>query len=207
MSKITLYRHPLSGHSHRVELLLSLLGLHATIIDVDLIKAAHKQPEFLKKNIFAQVPVLEDGEETIADSNAILTYLAIKYDPKRSWLPVNATQAAQVQRFLTIAADKVAHGPASARLINVFSADLNKQLALDTSHTLFSVLNSYLHNRLWLATNQITIADIANYTYIAHAPEGDVSLDKYPHICNWLKRIESLEGFIPMQKTKVGLVA
>ena len=54
MSTIKLYRHALSGHSHRVEVFLSILGLEADIIDVDLMKGAHKQPEFLAKNIFGQ---------------------------------------------------------------------------------------------------------------------------------------------------------
>ncbi|MBL1415666.1 MAG: glutathione S-transferase N-terminal domain-containing protein, partial [Moritella sp.] len=80
MSAIKLYRHPLSGHSHRVEVFLSLLGLDSDIIDVDLMKGAHKQPDFLQKNSFGQVPVIEDGDITLSDSNAILVYLASKYD-------------------------------------------------------------------------------------------------------------------------------
>ncbi len=73
---LTLHRFPLSGHAHRAELLLSLLGLDANLVDVDLRKGAHKQPDFLKLNRFGQVPVLEDGNQVIADSNAILVYLA-----------------------------------------------------------------------------------------------------------------------------------
>ena len=48
MSTIKLYRHPLSGHAHRAELFLSILGLDAEIIDVDLMQGAQKQAEFLK---------------------------------------------------------------------------------------------------------------------------------------------------------------
>ena len=57
MSTIKLYRHALSGHSHRVQLFLSILGLNADIIDVDLAKGAQKNAEFLQKNRFGQVPV------------------------------------------------------------------------------------------------------------------------------------------------------
>lgn len=46
---IRLYRHPLSGHAHRVELFLSLLNLPVELIDVDLANGAHKKPEFLVK--------------------------------------------------------------------------------------------------------------------------------------------------------------
>ena len=58
MSTITLHRHALSGHSHRVELFLSILGLDADIIDVDLGSGEHKKAAFLQKNSFGQLPVL-----------------------------------------------------------------------------------------------------------------------------------------------------
>lgn len=205
MSNINLYRHALSGHAHRAQLLLSLLGLDANIIDVDLMKGAHKTPEFLQKNLFGQVPVLEDGDVTVADSNAILVYLATKYDLERNWLPTDAEDAAEVQRFLSMAAGPVASGPAAARLVNVFGAGLDHQKAIDTAYALFDVLEQHLSEREWLATDHATIADVANYAYIAHAPEGDVSLENYPNVRGWLSRVEGLPGFVVMQETPVGL--
>lgn len=67
-----LYHHPLSGHSHRARLFVSLLGLPHELIEVDLKAGAHKKPEFLKLNPFGQVPVLEDDGVVVSDSNAIL---------------------------------------------------------------------------------------------------------------------------------------
>ena len=185
MSTIKLYRYPLSGHSHRVENFLSILGLDAEIITVDLAEGEHKTPGFLKKNVFGQVPVLEDGPITIADSNAILTYLASKYDSKRQWLPLGAEEAAEVQRFLSVAAGEIAHGPAAARLVTVFGVSLNTNAAIERAQALFSTLETHLQDRDWLAGDHATIADIADYTYIAHAPEGNVSLDDYPNIRAW----------------------
>lgn len=207
MSTLKLYRHPLSGHAHRAELFISLLGLNADIIDVDLMKGEQKQPEFLKKNIFGQVPVLEDGDVTIADSNAILVYLASQYDHEHSWLPIEPAKAAEVQRFLSVAQGPVANGPATARLINLFGAKLDHARALNTAHDVLSLLDIHLEDHTWLADDHPTIADIANYSYIAHAPEGDVSLQQYPNVKAWLARIEALPGFIPMQNSAVGLAA
>ena len=207
MSAIKLYRYPLSGHSHRVENFLSILGLDAEIITVDLVNGEHKTPEFLKKNIFGAVPVLEDGPVIIADSNAILDYLASKYDPKRNWLPLGNEESADVQRFLSIAAGEIAFGPAAARLVTVFGADLDHDNAIKNSHALFETLETHLKDQQWLAGDHATIADIADYTYIAHAPEGNVSLNAYPNIRTWLQRVETLPGFIPMQATEVGLAA
>lgn len=99
MSTLKLYRHPLSGHAHRAELFLSILKLDVDIIDVDLLNGEQRRAEFLNKNIFGQVPVLEDGDITIAASNAILVYLASQYDQEHFWLPIEPVQAAEVQRF------------------------------------------------------------------------------------------------------------
>jgi glutathione S-transferase len=207
MSTITLYRHALSGHSHRVETFLSILGLSADIVDVDLANGAHKQPDYLAKNRFGQVPVLEDGSDTLADSNAILVYLASRYDAGRTWLPEDLVAAAEVHRFLSVAAGKIAYGPAAARLVNVFGATLDHDNAISTAHAILAELDAHLAGRNWLVTEQPTIADIANYAYIAHAPEGDVSLQDYANVRAWLQRIEQLSGFVPMQATAVGLAA
>jgi glutathione S-transferase len=207
MNNIKLYRHALSGHSHRAQLLLSLLGLDAKLVDVDLAAGEHKQAEFLARNRFGQVPVLEDGDTVIADSNAILVYLAGQYDASNSWLPVDPVAAAEVQRFLSTAAGQVAFGPAAARLVNVFGAALDHKRAIEVAHNVLGVLESHLDGRDWLVGSNPTIADVANYAYIAHAPEGDVPLDSYPNVRAWLGRIAALPGFVPMQATAVGLAA
>jgi glutathione S-transferase len=207
MNNIKLYRHALSGHSHRAQLLLSLLGLDAELVDVDLAAGEHKRADFLAKNRFGQLPVLEDSDTLIADSNAILVYLARQYDTTNTWLPVDPVAAAEVQRFLSIAAGQVAFGPAAARLVNVFGAALDHKRAIDVAHTVLGVLESHLDGREWLVGSKPTIADVANYAYIAHAPEGDVSLEKYTNVRAWLSRIEALSGFVPMQVTAVGLAA
>ncbi len=207
MSNIKLYRHALSGHAHRAELFLSLLGLQAELVDVDLAAGAHKQQEFLSKNRFGQVPVLEDGDVIIADSNAILVYLAQQYDQAGRWLPNDPMAAAEVQRFLSVAAGQIAYGPATARLVNVFGAALDHAHAQEISHGVLAVLDEHLANRDWLVGDHPTIADVANFAYVAHAPEGDVSLSEYANVRAWLARIQALPRFVPMQATPVGLAA
>ena len=119
-----LYYHPLSGHSHRARLFVSLLGIPHELIEVDLKSGAHKKPEFLALNPFGQVPVLDDDGTIVSDSNAILVYLAKKFG-KTGWLPEDPQGAASVQRWLSVAAGEIAYGPAAARLITVFGAKYN----------------------------------------------------------------------------------
>lgn len=198
---IRLYRHPLSGHSHRVELFLSLLGLPVERVDVDLRNGAQRTPEFLRKNPFGQVPVIEDGDVTLADSNAILVYLALRYDPSGRWLPRDAVTAAHVQRWLSVAAERLFAGPGRARLAKVFGVALDHEQAKGIAVQLFTLLDEHLATQPFLAGDAPTIADVAIYTYTAHAPEGGVSLDPYGHVRAWLARVEDLPGFVPMQRT------
>ena len=203
---IKLYRHPLSGHAHRVELLLSLLNLPTELVFVDLAKGEHKKAEFLAINPFGQVPVIDDNGTVISDSNAILVYLAKKYG-SGSWQLNDPLTEARVQRWLSVAAGQVAYGPAAARLITVFGAAFNADEVISRAHALLKVMENELAASPFLAGSAPSIADVANYSYIAHAPEGNVALEAYPNVRAWLQRIEALPGFVPMQRTAAGLHA
>ena len=199
---LKLYRAELSGHCHRVHLFLGLLGLHYILIDVDLPGGAHKQPDFLAKNPFGQVPVLEDGDVILYDSNAILVYLASRYDDG-NWLPTDPVLSARVQQWLSLAAGQIAYGPAAARLATVFGASLDHDRAKAIANGLLRVLDETLSRGAFAIGDTPTIADVAAYGYIARAPEGGISLEPYPAVKSWLRRIEALPGFIPFKETKV----
>jgi glutathione S-transferase len=204
-SAIKLYGFPLSGHSHRVELMLSLLGLPSEFILVDLKQGAHKAAEFVDTiNPFGQVPAIDDNGTVLADSNAILVYLASKYG-NGQWLPSDPLGQARVQRWLSAAAGQLHAGPATARLAVVFGADVDTVTAISRSHALLQLIEQQLGRSRFLASEQPSIADIAFYTYVAHAPEGNVSLADYPQVRAWLASIEALPGFVGMPRTAVGL--
>ncbi|HEV2611523.1 MAG TPA: glutathione S-transferase [Noviherbaspirillum sp.] len=203
---LRLHRHALSGHAHRIQLFLSLLDLPFEMIDVDLMKGAHKQPNFLSMKPFGQVPVLEDGDTIVYDSNAILVYLATRYDDG-NWLPRDPVGAAKVQQWLSLAAGQIASGPATARLVTLFRAPLDHERAKTIAHNLLTVLDAELAGRRFAIGERPTIADVAAYSYIAHAPEGGVSLEPYANVRAWLGRVAELPGFVPMQSSNVGLLA
>lgn len=197
-TSLRLYRHLLSGHCHRVELFLSLLGLPVELVEVDFLAGAHKTPEALARNPFGQVPVLEDGDLLLADSNAILVYLALTYDPSRRWYPREPVKAAAVQQWLSVAAGQLAYGPATARLVSLFKLPLDRERAGEIAGQLFTLLDAHLASRLFLVGNQPTLADVALYAYTARAPEGGLALTPFPNLRAWLGRIEALPGFLPM---------
>lgn len=202
---IKIHSFPLSGHSHRVELFANLAGIAHEVVNVDLAAGVQKRSAFLALNPAGQVPVIEDGDVVISDANAILVYLARKYAP--AYLPREPVLEAEVQKFLTLAAGEIAFGPAAARLINVFNSPLDANAAKATAAKVLGKLEAHMERRNFLVGEAPTIADIAIYSYTAHAPEGDVSLQPYPNVRRLLANIEALDGFVAMPTTKVGLAA
>jgi len=201
---MTLHGVLLSGHTHRVQLFLGLLGLPYTFAAVDLAGGANRTPAFLAMSPFGEIPLLEDGDTILADSTAILVYLALKYDDSGRWLPREPLAAARVQRWLSTASGKIACGPCAARLVTVFGAPLDHERARTIARRLFDTMEGELTGRFLLGAAP-TLADVAAYSYIAHAPEGGVSLRPYPRIRAWLDNVRALPGFVAMPATAAGV--
>nr|WP_316641721.1 glutathione S-transferase family protein [uncultured Roseateles sp.] len=197
---LRLHRFAISGHCHRVELMLSLLGLPHETVEVDLFKREHKSPAFLAMNPLGQVPVLEDGPLALSDSNAILVYLAQRYAPDDGWLHSDPVAAAHQQRWFILAASLLDNGPASAR----FGALIGREVTPHSQalgHKLFALMEAELAQHPFLVGDARSLADISLYSYTSQAPIGGISLADYSHIRTWLARVEALPGFIPLPST------
>ncbi|MCA9694598.1 MAG: glutathione S-transferase, partial [Myxococcales bacterium] len=165
-------------------------------------RSRRQDPEFLALNPMGQVPVIDDGGVVLADSNAILVYLARRYDRAGRWYPVDEpAQAARVQRWLSIAAGELRYGPAFARAAKVFGVAIDEALTQSTSARVLALLERSLAGAAFLVGDGPTIADVALYTYTAHAPEGGLSLAPYPNLRAWLERVEALPGFVAMLRS------
>jgi len=195
-STIVIHGTVLSGHTHRVENFLSILGIPYRLAHAP--PAVRQTPQFRALNPLGQIPVLEDGDLVIADSNAILVYLAKRYAAGTDWLPEAPLAAARVQRWLSIAAGELKFGPAAARVITVWKLPGDLATAQDIAARLLRFMDGHLADSAFLAAEHPTIADLACYSYIAHAPEGRISLDDYGHVRAWVARVEALPGFKPM---------
>ena len=201
-----LFHYPLSGHAHRAVLFLSLLGVKVELVEVDLPNGGHKTPDFLKLNPFGQVPVLEDDGVVVNDSNAILVYAAAKLG-RKDWLPDDLPTVAKIQKWLSVAAGEIAYGPCAARLITVFGADFRTDEVIGRAHRILKLINAELEAHSFIVGDRSTIADVALYSYIVSAPEGNVDLAPYPDVRHWLARIEAMPGFVSFPKTSIGLAA
>ena len=195
---IKLYSHELSGNGYKVSLLLSLLNLDFESVRVDLMAAEHKGAAHLARNPFGQVPVLEDGEVTLSDAQAILVYLARQYGGE-AWLPLEPLPMAQVIRWLSVTAGEVRQGVESARLFHLFKAtNISLEQATQKSEFILTQLDQHLSDRHWLELDRPTIADVAVFPYVALARDGKINLDAYANVLAWIERVKQLPGYIPM---------
>jgi glutathione S-transferase len=192
-----LYDLELSGNCYKVRLLCALVGVPLDIIPVDFLAGAHKQPPLSDLNPFGEIPIFQDGDLVLRDSQAILVYVARKWGGE-SWLPTDPTGMAQVSQWLMVAENEIARGPNDARLHDKFGYQLDVVQARSKSARILALMERRLAQETWLALARPTIADIACMPYVALAHEGGVPLDPYPAVAAWVDRVKALPGFIGM---------
>ncbi len=192
---IKLHGSALSGNTHKVRLMLALLGLDYELAPVDLAAGEHKSEAFVALNALGQIPVLVDGGTTLRDSGAILVYLASNYAPD-DWLPDDPAALGEVMQWLSFAANEIHQGPFTARAIVRYKRPGDLEAARQRAAAVFAILDDHLAGRDWLASGRRTIADIACYSYIALADEGGIDQTAYANVTAWLARVAALDGFV-----------
>ncbi|MCY4006354.1 MAG: glutathione S-transferase family protein [Rhodobacteraceae bacterium] len=201
-----LYDYVLSGNCYKVRLLLHFLDIKCTLEPVDFYPGrAHKSPSFRRINPLEQLPVLEldDGKTRICDSQAILIYLAHKFDPSRHWFPVNEPEKLGcVVQWLTFA-NCITAASSRARLHDMLGYTCDITAARAHAHRAFRHLEDHLcHQEFnginWLAGAQPTLADVACFPYTCLAGDGGIDIFIYPAIQRWLRRFATLPRFHPM---------
>jgi len=199
---IRLYDYELSGNCYKLRLLMSMLGLEYEAVPVDFYPGKeHKSERFLKINPLGQLPVLEDNGLRLRDAQAILVYLASKYDQSGKWYPTDQPETlGNIQQWLAFA-DSITSTSSAARLHDGFFYDFDIDACRAGAHRLFRILDEHL----WFAERQggdwicpgehPTIADIACFPYVILSEEGGISRQDYPAIRRWTDRVKRIQGF------------
>ena len=201
---ITLYDYLPSGNGYKPRLLLHLLGIEYTRVLVDFHpERAHKHADFLALNPLGQIPVLVDGDLVLRDAQAILVYLAQRYDPGRTWHPADAVCAGKIAMWLAFA-DSLTATVSTARLHDAMFFEADAARARAGAHRLLRVLDEHL----WFAEREgadwlvgpgaPTIADIACFPYVMLSEEGGIPREDYPAVRRWTDRFRHIPGFIAM---------
>ena len=199
---ITLYDYELSGNCYKVRLLLSMLGVPYQSRLVDFYPGReHKSEAFLKLNPLGQLPVIDDDGYVLRDAQAILVYLASKYDGTRLWYPGDdAEQLGRIAMWLSFA-DGITATASAARLHDGLFYEFDIEACRAGAHRLLRILDEHLwfgeqQSSDWLCPGaHPTIADIACFPYVMLSEEGGISRQDYPAIRRWLDRVRRIPGF------------
>ncbi len=193
-----LYNVAYSGNSYKARLLLNQLGIPYTIVEVDILKGESRTPEFLKINPNGRTPVLDDDGFVLAESNAILAYLArgtrLLPEDRRRWALV----------FQWMFFEQYSHEPyiATSRFLLQHRPDTPERaqaLAIrrEGGWAALRAMESHLAKNDFFV-GDYTIADIALFAYTHASHEGGFPLDDFPKLRAWIERVRTQPGYIPM---------
>lgn len=188
-----------SGNGYKARLLLAQLGMPYQRIEYDIDRRETRTPEFLQKNPNGRIPVLELEDGTfLAESNAILWYLA----EGTRFLPEDRRQRAEILQWMFF--EQYSHEPciAVARAILRYSpADSPRRAELprlqERGRKALGVMQQHLAREAFFA-GAYSIADIALYAYTHCAADGGFDLADWPAVVDWLARVRSVPGHVPL---------
>ena len=194
-----LYNVAYSGNSYKVRLLLAQLGIPCEIVEVDILKGESRTTGFLKINPNGRTPVLDDNGFILAESNAILAYLA----KGTKFLPEDRQKFALVFQWMFF--EQYSHEPfiATSRFWIQHKPDSPEKTALlaskrDGGWASLKIMEEHLARNNFFV-GDFTIADIALFAYTHVAHEGGFPLDNFPKIRAWVERVKTPSGFVPMK--------
>ncbi|WP_431097552.1 glutathione S-transferase family protein [Polaromonas aquatica] len=203
--RIKLYQRDTSVYSYKVRLLLALLRVPYESVAVKRLPDGRNEvgPEYLRLNPRGQIPTLDDDGMVLWGSTAILTYIALRYDPPRHWLPGDAAAAAEVAQWLELAQNEVRTGLFLTRAISRFgyAGDLTK--ARSTALAALRLLEQRLRGRTWLVGERPTLADLACFPEVALNEGAEFDPAEFPSVQSWLQRFRGVAGFVPPELPRV----
>lgn len=102
---MTMKLHGFPGtRSNQVRWMLEEVGAPYEFVHVELLKGAHKSPEYLAKYPHGRVPYFEDGDNVVFESCAALLYLADKFPEKKLAPPVDGGARAAYYQWIVYSA-------------------------------------------------------------------------------------------------------
>jgi len=203
---IKLYDYELSGNCYKVRLMFSFLNLEFSSEKIEFYPSReHKSDDFLKINPLGQLPVISDESVVLRDAQAILVYLASKYDKGKNWYPIDdPKKIGFISQWLAFG-DAITGSSSAARLHDtLFYHNFDVEKCREMAHSQFRILDEHLFFQEELCNDWIcdgshpSIADIACFPYVALSEEGGISRMSYPAIRRWMDRFKRIEGFVVM---------
>lgn len=187
---LILYGHALSSPANKIRFFLNQEKIPYQFESIDLLKQEQKQADFLKMNSFGLVPVINDDGFYLSESNAILRYLADRFNS--ALFPKNLQARALVDRMMDYAALTIANLTAKVMfqkyICHWMRVAPNPRVLEEAHQELadeFSLLDSLLAQHSYLVSDQMSLADLALLSALDVCETADIHLQDFPHLLAW----------------------
>lgn len=191
-----LYDNAVSGNAYKVRLLLALLGIDYERVQLSVVDRSNREEVLGGKNPALRIPVLEfDDGTTLAESNAILCYLA----EGTAYMPTDPLARARVLQWMFF--EQYDHEPniAVARFLLRYADSPDPKLIAakqEGGKRALAAMERRLAEHDFLVGGTYTVGDIALYGHTHVADEAGLSLDDYPGVSRWVERVSAQPGHV-----------
>jgi len=206
-----LYTNPFSPNARKVTMTARALGIALDEQMVNLMAGEQRRPEFLRLNPNGLVPVLEDGDFVLWESDAIMQYLASRVPGNTLW-PDDPAVRADITRWQCW---ELAHW-APACGVFLYENFLKQLLqgggpnagevrrGEEKFRAIAEILNRHLAARDFLVGHGLTLADLSVAAYLMYAKPARIPLDEHDHIKRWFGRIQQLDAWKQTEPPMLG---
>lgn len=195
---LTLFDYLPSQNGWKVRQLLHHLGRPYRTEIVSIFEGTGRSEAYLAINPTGTVPAirLDDGR-TLAESNAILAYLA----DGTPYLPSDPFARAKVQQWLHFEQERVESVIGSLRYWTLTGKLAQRppvlvEMKRAAARRTLGILDRELSTHPFLANDRYSVADMSVFAYASRAEEADLSLEPYPHFRAWTARVRAQPGFL-----------
>ena len=151
-------------------------------------------------NANGRIPVLQDGDRFLTESNAICFYLA----NGSKLIPDAHFDQADMLRWMFW--EQYNHEPNIATLrfwirfvgLDALTDAQRVQITGKRDNALHALdlMDKHLASRKFFVADQFSLADICLFAYTHVADEADFDLEAYPEVIRWMERIMTMDGHI-----------
>ncbi len=201
MAGLILHEFPASGNCYKIRLTAAHAGIKLKRKSYDIMKGETRTEEFLRDiNANGRIPVLQDGDRFLTESNAICFFLANGSE----LIPDGHYDQADMLRWMFW--EQYSHEPNIATLrywirnvgLDALTDAQRMQITAKREAGLaaLDLMDKHLETRKFFVADKYGLADICLFAYTHVADEANFDLEAYPEIVRWMERIMTMDGHV-----------
>lgn len=176
------------------------LGLEYESLNAGGAFGVNDQPEYLAKNPNGVVPMIEDGEFVLWESNTIVRYLAAQYAAGSSLYPASPKVRAQAEKWMDWTTSTLA-APFRPVFWGVVRTPADKQdwtqinAAIAEVERLLVIVDAALAHQPYLSGDEFGVGDIPLGCFAYPWFEMPIERRELPHLKAWYERLQQRPAY------------